>query len=153
MIPVDQRRGEDCLHACVASMFEMRYEEVPQFGGVGTPEETKARGWKQDLELAEWLRERGLGFLRLPEVNKALATRPAARLPWGIAIAEGPSPRGDWDHACLYDCRDKASPVRLHDPHTSRMFFAGQTGTIKEDLERITNWMVLVVVEPARLGG
>ena len=153
MIPVDQQRGHDCLRACLASMFEMRYQEVPQFGGEGTPEETEGRGWKQDLDLAEWLEKRGMGFLRLPEVSKQLAKNKSARLPWGIAIAEGPSPRGNWVHACVYDCRDKANPVRLHDPHPSRMFFAGQRGTIQADLSLITDWMCLAVVDPAKMHG
>lgn len=144
---VNQRTQADCLRACVASIFELPYEEVPDFGHrtdpTGQPPST-VRCWDQDVELAEWLAKRGLGFIRLTS-PWPFEVGSAARLPWGFCIGEGNSPRGDWRHGVVYDARTcgvAEEPKMIHDPNPSR---AGLRGPVQF-------FVCFVVVEPSRVG-
>lgn len=122
---VNQRTDRDCMRAAVASAFELPYEEVPDFGN-GDYDDEKSRGWRQECELAEWLALRGLGFLRLP--NPWREGSGARRMPWGVCLGEGASPRGDFYHAVVFDARGAGGEepaVLLHDPHPSRAGLRG----------------------------
>ena len=103
MIPVDQttfgRGAGNCFSACVASIFEVAIDELPNF--------RCERGWPQNFD--GWLRDRGLARMT---VNVAGGGWPPVGA-WGIAT--GPSPRGEFLHACVY----KGNEL-VHDPHPSR---------------------------------
>jgi len=123
MKPVDQASDHDCLRACIASIFELLPGEVPQFGAaaIGTERASLA----QDEDLRNWLSLRGIGLLHVtnPKIVFAQGGK-SAQCPWGYCVAGGKSPRGDWDHAIVYDARD-GEPKMVHDPHPSRAGFAG----------------------------
>lgn len=90
MIEVEQRSRSDCLTACLASIFEVSYEDVPQFG----------RGWLRVL--AEWLEGRGFAYLRRPRTIEDPAD--PMRCPWrfpGYWIAGVTSPRWKGTHAVV----------------------------------------------------
>lgn len=124
MKPVDQVGSSDCLRACIASIFELEVHQVPEFGAsAGGTEEA---GLAQDSQLRKWLADRGLSLLHVvnPRIQFANGAQSAVS-PWGICVAGGKSPRGDWDHAVVYDARD-GEPKLLHDPHPSRSGFDGE---------------------------
>lgn len=134
MKPVDQRNDYDCLRACIASIFELAYEDVPQFGesAIGTEREALA----QDDEFIAWLAERGLAY---QDVFHPRDEANAQRLPWGYCVGAGKSPRGDFHHATVWDARQW--PARLvHDPHPSRAGLKGGPGV----------YSCFVVLDPAR---
>lgn len=145
MLGVDQRETYDCLRCAIASLFNLTYGEVPQFGEGGTPDETEGRGWAQETEFNEWLAKRSLGFLRLPNPWAALeAGRQGARLPWGLCLGEGKSPRGDWDHTVVVDARGASTEDDLsvvHDPHPDRTGLRG----------RIESFVCFTVEDPGEL--
>ncbi len=140
---VDQQTKGDCLRACVAALLGLPYREVPLFGGPvdQPPPEGSSKGWEQDVQLGEYLNRIGLGHIRLPEPSAAMERKGSARLPWGFAIAEGRSPRGDYFHAVVYDCRDPEAPKLEWDPHESR---AGLRGDVE-------SFVCLVVTNPEKL--
>lgn len=147
---VNQRTEYDCLRTCIASIFQVPYEDVPPFTSDWGPDEEmrggKSRGWAQECEMNEWLGRRGLGFIRLPNPWLALERgKQGAMLPWGICIAEGKSPRGQWDHAVVADARGCGGMVHaliVHDPHPSRAGLAGDP----------ESFVCFVVDNPALLG-
>lgn len=120
MLRVNQRTGEDCLRAAVASIFQLPYDEIPDLG---------SSGWEQECRLAEWLESRGLGFIRIMDPDKALARGArSARLPWGVCVGEGKSPRNEDYHAVVCDARACGAgepPKIIHDPHPSRAGLPG----------------------------
>ena len=126
MIKVDQRSDSDCLHACVASIFELSHYECPDFG-----KDLKGAddaGLRQDTEFRKWLALRGLSMLNVANPATALAGgAKSVQSPWGYCIAGGKSPRGDWDHAIVYQVNsgDGLNPRMVHDPHESRAGFDG----------------------------
>lgn len=143
---INQRTDSDCLRACIASLFELTYDQVPDFPATPDALEGMSVGMAQDVELAEWLAKRGLGFIRLPEPKKAIERgAQSARLPWGLCIGVGGSPRGDWLHCVVMDAREnEREPEVIHDPHPSR---AGLN-----PLRGIEEYIVLVVLDPAVRG-
>lgn len=102
MKPVDQTRFGDpdgnCLAACVASLLDLKLDEVPIPG---------TEGWLE--ELAEWLAPRGMWPLLLTR-----CTRDHLVHLHGYAIVSGPSVRGLM-HATVWRCGEM-----VHDPHPSR---------------------------------
>lgn len=61
MIPVYSERHGDCFSACVASILELRYEEVPMFfDGAG---EDRLATQEEDRKLREWFNRRGLAYV------------------------------------------------------------------------------------------
>lgn len=104
-------RGGNCFSACLASLFEVPIEEVPNFFDLAG--EDDALWWG---EVRNWLRVRGFGimFLDLPD--------PAFLAHFeGWFIVSGKAARG-LDHATIW--RDGKM---VHDPHPS------QCGLIKPD--------------------
>lgn len=100
MTPVDQTifgaPEGNCLPACIASILDLRIEDVPHFG---------ADDWLDTLE--RWLAPRGL--------YPVCATLGGPWRPAGLYILAGKSPRGDFLHAVVA----RGSDV-VHDPHPSR---------------------------------
>jgi len=114
MIPVDQRIiGEmgDCFTCCLASLFELSYEEVPYFIGMGNH-------WHG--EFFKFIFEHGYEY-------KGLAT--SERIASGISVGvdgyflvSGESPRGfSTGHAVVY----KGTEL-VHDPHPSKAGILGE---------------------------
>jgi hypothetical protein len=58
----------DCHRACIASLLELRTEDVPHFFDY-PPEQEAERGMKHQRG---WLRERGLGLLEFPVAAESL---------------------------------------------------------------------------------
>lgn len=93
---VYQQRDDDCMRACVATLFHLRHDDVPD---LCQPD------WLGVLRL--WTRQFGYGVLSL-ELN-------GAELPPGLLIVAGPSQRLDgFDHAVIY-----LDGKLWHDPHPS----------------------------------
>ncbi len=118
MKPVNQQNDHDCLQACIASIFELGVNQVPQFGrsAIGTPRASIA----QDSDLRKWLAERGLSLLHVTNPTTVFAAGgKSAQSPWGFCVGGGKSPRGNWDHAVVYDARED-EPILVHDPYQSR---------------------------------
>ena len=103
MIPVDQTTfglgAGNCFAACVAAIFEVALEGLPNF--------CCEDDWPANFD--QWLHERGLARLTVNVTGGGCPPNGA----WGIAA--GPSPRGEFLHACVYK-GDKL----VHDPHPSR---------------------------------
>ena len=118
MKPVDQQSKYDCLQACFASIFELPLEAIPAFGhaAIGTEKEAMA----QDSECRRWLAKRGLELLHVTNPETLLADgAKSAQNAWGFCVGGGKSPRGDFDHAVVYEVQ-YCMPVMVHDPHASR---------------------------------
>ena len=122
MKPVDQHTTYDCLRACVASIFET--DDVPCFGESAIGTETEAV--QQDSDFRKWLAARGvsLHYVTNPEIVFAKGGK-SAESPWGLCIASGKSPRGDFHHAVVYDYRKRGTQNIVHDPHPSRLGLDG----------------------------
>ena len=140
--PERQRTDHDCLRCCIATIFGLPYEDVPLFGGTEYHDAKGAAsaGWAQTRDIEAWLAQRGLGMAQLPDVSVLSEERRkrGVRLPWGICIASGKSPRGDWDHAVVVEAipmrgsaiEGEARFTRLvHDPHPSGAGLAGEPHT------------------------
>jgi len=124
MKPVDQVADSDCLRASIASIFELPIAAVPGFGAsaIGTDRASLV----QDEELRKWLADRGMDLVHVTNPKAVFARGgTSAQCPWGFCVGGGKSPRGDWDHAVVYDARD-GDPKLVHDPHPSRMGLAGE---------------------------
>lgn len=94
MNPIEQTilRPPDgnCFAACVASILELRLDEVPNY-----PWEGNGASWVKQWQ--DWLAKINLGFLFYsPPVEQA-----ATSAPGGYSIGTGKSPRGDWNHAVV----------------------------------------------------
>lgn len=89
----------NCMSACLASLFELRIEEVPNFHDAA---ESDAGWW---AELRKWLRNKGYGVLSVSLSEDALPCMD------GYLIVCGQSTR-DRSHATIWK---KGSMV--HDPH------------------------------------
>jgi len=125
--PVDQRNRYDCLQACVASIFELPYDQVPQFGesAIGT----KREALQQDTDFRNWLDRFGISHSYITNPEIMLEAGKSARAPWGLCVGEGTSPRGKWFHATVWDARGTAlaiEPVLLWDPHPDRTGLKGR---------------------------
>lgn len=110
MIPVDQTQfGEqgNCFAACVASILEIKLDEVPNFCA-------KPDGWW--LRFLRWMSDRGWGVIVLDLVDSEGASAAAFlnRIQGYAWIGSGPADRGLL-HAVVYCGREM-----VHDPHPSR---------------------------------
>lgn len=117
----------------MASIFELPYEDVPQFGGEQTPAAEQS-GFRQDQELRAWLGARGVDFRYINDPAEQLRCRGSAEIPWGLCIGSGKSPRGDWQHAVVMRAFADWKPGGpwaeiVHDPHPSRAGLDGPTLT------------------------
>lgn len=112
MIAVEQRTAFDCMTACLASVFEVPYEECPVLcdgGGV------QAQAWHGILD--GWLADRG--WARLERLRHDDLSGDPLRCPWrfpGYWIAGVRSPRlDDRDHAVVME-----ASTLVWDPHPAR---------------------------------
>jgi hypothetical protein len=106
MTPVDQVRDfewGDCLQACLASVLDLKLNDVPDF--------IKIYGPKWFTELCVWLGKRGKYAIYVSTANSLISYVYPQNLYW---IGVGDGPRGV-RHAvvCLHN-------EVVHDPHTSR---------------------------------
>ena len=130
MIPVDQRESDDCLRACIASVFEIPWEDAPDTGA-GCRVETRAHN--QHNVVVEWLKARGLTHWMIemqpadaPVLRRGIrcledGSREPADFVWpsppvSYYLGGGPSPRDPAkDHAVvMYGGRI------VHDPNPAR---------------------------------
>lgn len=98
MIAVEQRSAYDCLTACLSSIFEVPYEDVPLFCDQETGE--PIRWWRKACD--DWLAERG--WAQLERVRQTDEGGDPMRCPWrfpGYWIAGVKSPRYDGSHAVV----------------------------------------------------
>ena len=122
---MDNKKG-DCFRACVASIFELPIEEVPNF--VDVPTDSKHGWWPAVIQ---FFVERG--YYPLPfEIGDF--TSGGWALPEGYQIISGESPRGNWDHAVVA----KDGKI-VHDPHPEG------TGLDSKD-----ECLVFVALDPSR---
>lgn len=105
-----QKKG-NCLPACIASILEIPIDDLPNFCA------KKGTNWITDT--AEWLHLHGwsMFYFSLNPRRKRKDGRVNADWHFNIPrdalyIAGGKSPRGNWNHACIY--RDNEL---IHDPH------------------------------------
>lgn len=131
MIPVDQREPNDCLRACIASIFEIPWEDAPACAiPVGMSDQD--RTFSQHNIVNEWLKARGLvawqiddsgpkPCLRRGELVHEDRSRTPSDYVWPYPTAThyvggGSSPRGGGkDHAVVMF----AGKI-VHDPHPDR---------------------------------
>lgn len=117
----DHTNGEEtgnCFASCIASIFELSLEEVPNFSWIGRqkhPEsESEPLPGSSDwwYYLRDWLAPRGLMFLELTadgshkDILRAL----------GYHVLTGKSPRGDFYHSVV----GRGGKI-VHDPHPDRV--------------------------------
>ena len=101
----------NALQACIASVFDLGLEEVPNF--------VKEDNYLSAMQI--WLGERGLTFLKVPLENGRLEFPPSDRTPCLLA---GNSPRGDFRHVVVAETRGIGFHP-LHDPHPDATFLRG----------------------------
>lgn len=123
MKPVRQTKfGPDegnCLPACIASIFEISLDDVPNFH-----ENQNDFGWLDRLN--EWVARYGLSAICVDATNDF-------RIDDAYVILSGKSPRGKFLHAVVW----KDGKI-IHDPHPDN------TG-----LETWSDFIVFVVRDPA----
>jgi len=127
MIPVMQTvlgRGGNCFSACLASLFNLPIEDVPNFFDIAGEDDAMWWGAVRD-----WLRVRGFGIMSLDLTNPSFIS-----VFEGWFIVCGKSSRG-LDHATLW-----RNGEMMHDPHPS------QCGLIKPDTVDL-----LYPLDPSRL--
>lgn len=116
MIPVMQREDSDCLRCCLASIFEIPWEEAPDTN----PDRV---GFSQHNVVNDWLKARGLVEWQLDDsANPPVLRRTTLdgkpddrKWPYPLAthyIGSGPSPRDKDDHCVVM----KLGRI-VHDPH------------------------------------
>lgn len=96
-------KGGNCTEACIASILGLSIDDVPEIGLFGD-------SWRDACVL--FFKSRGYRL----EFDCYPGTRPDT---WITTVVEGPSPRGNFRHACIYSCeRDpEQTPVLVHDPY------------------------------------
>ena len=115
MIPVHQTDfspgGGNALQACVASLFSLPLEAVPNF--ISAPDYRAA--------LNHWLQERNLSFLKIELKQGVLHFAP----PGTECILAGASPRGNFRHAVLGRTLASDRFEIIFDPHPDQTGLAG----------------------------
>ena len=101
----------NALQACVASVFDLGLEEVPNF--------VKKDNYLSAMQT--WLAMRGLTFLKVPLLHGALSFPPGERT---TCLLAGNSPRGDFRHVIVAETRGNGFHP-LHDPHPDATFLRG----------------------------
>lgn len=91
----------DCIRATLANLMVLPYEQVPHFA-------QHVNWWDY---MRRWARKFGMDFVCLTPEDTQRFVRPEE-----LVLGSGPSPRGDFWHACLYN----ANLELVHDPHPSR---------------------------------
>jgi len=91
MKPIDQRGANDCLRACIASIFEIAYEDAPDCAiPLGISDQDRA--FSQHNIVNEWLKARDLVECQLDDSG------PAPVLRRGMHVSKGdtsePCPHG-----------------------------------------------------------
>ena len=116
MKPVDMQVFEagkgDCLRACIASILELRPDEVPNFTEIKGP---------QARVVTQWLSTRGLALLEVPVASMDFYFVFEYAKIWHIISGRGP--RG-LRHATV-----GLSGKIVHDPHPSRAGLIGEPET------------------------
>jgi len=92
-------KNGNCFSACVASILDLALEDVPNF--CAQPN----KNWYRDF--VDWCK------------TQELVARYSTNDPQVLCIASGPSYRGSWLHAVVWD------RGMVHDPHPSRLGLAG----------------------------
>jgi hypothetical protein len=130
MKPIMQRGSSDCLRACLASIFEIPWEDAPatereesedEHGRIVSQHNT-VNDWLKARGLVEWairMEVNGVGLLRRGEmIHKDGSRTPANRLwPYPVAshyVGGGESPRGV-EHAVVMFAGEI-----VHDPHPAQ---------------------------------
>jgi hypothetical protein len=90
----------NCFQACVASLLEVPIDHIPNFS------ECSAESWAE--EACHWAARHGIELL---DFKREAAGESVSWFGAGYYIGSGPSPRGDWNHSCVY----KGSNM-VHDP-------------------------------------
>lgn len=126
MRPVEQRHADDCWNACIASLFELPYDEVADMPRGS--DDTWRRRW------TEWFAERGYAFgeryLNLGENGRWVG--------YGeLTIACGPSPRREGRDHCVI-ARDGEI---VWDPHPDR----------EHPIAKITSVIEFLPLDPSRM--
>src|SRR5438128_6207092 len=118
MKPVMQRTANDCLRACLASIFEVPWEEAPDTQSHET-QHNSVNAWLKERGLVEWqLNMDGENpVLRRGVLIQDDGTRVPSDYLWPFPLATyyvggGDSPRGSGDHAVVM----KLGHI-VHDPH------------------------------------
>lgn len=123
--PTNQEPPGNCFQACVASLFELRLDKVPDETDHWTPGTPPEESWPPYwAAFQQWLRGRNLRYIELvgglPNELEGM-----------LLIVSGPSPRygGAVLHACLYMFALSEAGAwdfqLVHDPHPDR---SGLTG-------------------------
>lgn len=95
----------NCYAACIASITGLPFD-VLRMDPPPTPDDDKAKRIAFNNRMVNLLHDNGWALCRM-----------GTRIPAGLAIAVGPSPRGNWDHAVVTRGREW-----VHDPHPSGVF-------------------------------
>ncbi len=119
---INEDTGEmhgNCYAACMASIFELSLDEVPDID--------------PNLEWSEWLAEwnQWLGQRGLYTISMCADDYVMRRHGWpkGWSIGTVPSTRGDWTHAVV--CFDG---MIVHDPHPSETALGAEHDLIAHDI-------------------
>ncbi len=112
---VDQRTGEDCLRACLATVFGLTYEQTPDPLWGGAQWRARLYGWVSErFGLTPW--EFALGGEDKPKLRYGSDVLDY-HFSWpGIWIAQVKSPRIHGTHAVVM-----RGNQLLHDPHPKRV--------------------------------
>lgn len=103
-IHIPGEQDGNCFAACVASLFEVELDSVPNFVEFQGP-----LGW-WDAARA-WCRECGYDIARIEKLNDVMLWSDCP--PGDHALATIRSPRGDWLHTVVID----REGVVVHDPY------------------------------------
>lgn len=127
---IDRNKG-DCFSACLASILELKIEEVPKFMW-------HFKNYEKDA-VNLWLATMGYGLLRVrwPEEITTGKDIPFHAVRMLYCIGSGKSPRGNWNHA-IVGCLEAYTFKMIHDPHPSGLGIVGQP----------TSYNFLVPIDP-----
>lgn len=103
----------DCFRACIASLLDMKTNDVPHFVKI----DMRAKiSWTCTLD--QWLAPQGLWYCDFPaDVKTWCVWTPTSGM---YAIGSGKSPRrSDWDHSVVVKLHRLGMTI-VHDPHPSR---------------------------------
>lgn len=130
MKPVMQRGKSDCLRACLASIFEIPWEEAPATEREEGQDE-QGRIHSQHNSVNEWLKERGLVEWDIaggkpPVLRRGMTihkdgSKTPSNFVWPYPVAAhyvgaGPSPRGGGIAHAVVMCLGEI----VHDPHPAQ---------------------------------
>jgi hypothetical protein len=104
----------DCFRACVASIFDLKADDVPHFLRID-----KKAGFHWTYTLDQWLAPQGLWYCDFPAEDKTWSVFVPSD---GIyAIASGVSPRySNRRHSVVVRLHRYEGVKMVHDPHPSR---------------------------------